>query len=290
VFQGFAERVLLSTATKRYRGKVQLIFTSPPFPLNTKKRYGNLQGEDYIKWLAGFAQIFRDFLTPDGSVVMELGNAWVPGSPIMSPLALRALLAFLDGGRLNLCQQFICHNPARLPSPAQWVNVERIRVKDSYTHVWWMSPSERPKADNRRVLKEYSPSMLRLLKLQSYNAGPRPSQHNIGKTSFLTNNKGAIPSNVISLSNTNSGDDYLTYCRERRLHPHEARMPIGLPEFFVKFLTEPGDLVLDPFAGSLTTGAAAERLKRRWLGIEPSPEYIAGAAGRFPRSTGRKRN
>ena len=212
---------------------------------------------------------------------MELGNAWVPGSPVMSPLALRALLAFLDKGKFHLCQQFIAYNPARLPSPAQWVNVERIRVKDSYTHVWWMSPSERPKADNRRVLKEYSKAMLDLLRLKKYNAGTRPSQHRIGKTSFLKNNSGAIPSNVLTLSNTSSVDPYLKYCRDHGLHPHEARMPTALPEFFIKFLTEAHDLVLDPFAGSNTTGAAAEKLKRRWLSVEANDEYIRGSLGRF---------
>ena len=70
---------------------------------------------------------------------MEIGNAWESGRPTMSTLSLRALLAFLEAGGLHLCQQFISHNPARIPSPAQWVTVERIRVKDSFTNVWWMS-------------------------------------------------------------------------------------------------------------------------------------------------------
>lgn len=281
MFEGFAEALKSSPLTEKYKGKVQLIFTSPPFPLNRKKRYGNLQGEDYIAWLAAFGPLFREYLRDNGSIVMELGNAWLPGKPVMSPLALRALLAFLDEGKLQLCQQFICYNPARLPSPAQWVNVERIRVKDSYTHVWWMSPSERPKADNRRVLKSYSASMLKLLSSKRYNAGPRPSQHRIGKTSFLNNNNGAIPSNVLTLSNTVSGDGYLRFCREHKLQPHEARMPVGLPEFFIRFLTESRDLVMDPFAGSNTTGAAADSLKRRWIGVEPNVDYIHGSQGRF---------
>ena len=280
-FHGLAESLTTSHETKRYRGKIQLILTSPPFPLNRKKRYGNLQGEEYIAWLAEFAPLFRDLLCNNGSIVMELGNAWVPGSPVMSPLALRALLAFLDKGKFHLCQQFIAYNPARLPGPAQWVNVERIRVKDSYTHVWWMSPSERPKADNRRVLTEYSKAMLDLLRLKKYNAGERPSQHRIGKTSFLKNNTGAIPSNVLTLSNTSSVNPYLEYCRDHGLRPHEARMPTALPEFFIKFLTEARDLVLDPFAGSNTTGAAAEKLKRRWLSVEANDEYIRGSLGRF---------
>jgi len=279
--QGNAEVILSSPSFKEYEGKVQLIFTSPPFPLNRKKKYGNLQGEAYIHWLANFAQAFRKLLKKDGSVVLELGNAWEPGKPVMSPLALRSLLAFLDAGNFHLCQQFIIYNPARLPGPAQWVNIERIRVKDSFTFVWWMSPSERPKADNRRILKPYSDSMLRLLETKKYNAGARPSEHHIGKKSFLKNNEGAIPSNVITLSNTASSDDYLRYCRTLNLSPHPARMPIALPEFFIKFLTTPKNLVLDPFSGSNTTGAAAERLKRRWISIEADENYINGSRGRF---------
>jgi len=281
MYQGNAENALTSLTFAKYKGKVQLILTSPPFPLNRKKKYGNLQGEAYIHWLANFAQTFRKLLKKDGSIVLELGNAWEPGKPIMSPLALRSLLAFLEAGQFNLCQQFIVYNPARLPSPAQWVNVERIRVKDSFTFVWWMSPNERPKADNRRILKPYSDSMLRLLKTKKYNAGSRPSEHHIGEKSFLTNNKGAIPSNVITLSNTASSDEYLRYCRSNNLQPHPARMPVALPEFFIKFLTTPQNLVLDPFGGSNTTGAAAERLKRRWIAIEADNNYIQGSRGRF---------
>src|SRR5437016_4624054 len=175
MYRGFAEDVLRSTQVKKYRGKVQLILTSPPFPLNRKKKYGNRQGDEYVEWLAAFAPLFREFLTENGSIVVEMGNAWEPGEPTMSTLALEALLSFLRTGDLKLCQQFICYNPARLPTPAQWVNVDRIRLKDSYTHVWWMASSVHPEADNRRVLKAYSTAMLRLLRSKKYNAGRRPS-------------------------------------------------------------------------------------------------------------------
>lgn len=282
MYCGSAEATLKSPALKRHRGKVQLLFTSPPFPLNTKKRYGNKKGEEYVKWLASLAPMFADCLTDDGSIVLEIGNGWVAGEPVMSTLTLRALLAFLDEGKLQLCQQFVVYNPARLPSPAQWVNVKRIRVKDAFTHVWWMARTSQPKADNRRVLTDYSKSMRKLLSRQKYNSGKRPSQHNIGKESFLADNAGAIPSNVITLSNTSSSDEYLEYCRSQKLDLHPARMPAGLPAFFINFLTEPGDLVLDPFAGSNTTGAVAQALGRRWLGVEMNIAYIAGSRGRFP--------
>jgi site-specific DNA-methyltransferase (cytosine-N4-specific) len=279
--RGSVEDFLESGLGRGLRGEVQLIFTSPPFPLNRKKRYGNKLGSEYLDWLGGLAEQLGDLLTDDGSFVVELGNAWEPGEPIMSTLALEALQMLLRAGNFKLCQQFVVHNPARLPSPAQWVNVERIRVKDSYTNVWWMSRVTRPKADNRKVLTPYSPSMKKLLKRKSYNAGRRPSEHHIGETSFLTDNGGAIPANVFEFSNTVSTDNYRAYCKAKNLKPHPARMAPDLAEFFIKFLTDKDDLVLDPFGGSNTTGAMAEDLGRRWIALEPKMEYIEGSRGRF---------
>lgn len=281
MYRGRIESFLNARSSSKLKGRVHLILTSPPFPLNRKKKYGNLQGQEYVKWLAALARPLRELLEPNGSIVLEMGNAWEPGEPVMSTLALEALLAFLKAGDLKLCQQFICYNPARLPSPAQWVNVERIRLKDSYTHVWWMSPTGRPRADNTQVLKPYSRSMLKLLDSRKYNAGKRPSEHNIGKTSFLTRNAGAIPSNVLTFSNTGNHDPYLRYCRSHEIQVHPARMPSGLAKFFIRFLTNTGDLVLDPFAGSNTTGHSASELGRRWIAVEADDSYIQGSKGRF---------
>lgn len=281
MYRGSVEDFLESGLGRGLRGEVQLIFTSPPFPLNRKKRYGNKLGSEYLDWLGGLAEQLGDLLTDDGSFVVELGNAWEPGEPVMSTLALEALQMLLRAGNFKLCQQFVVHNPARLPSPAQWVNVERIRIKDSYTNVWWMSRVTRPKADNRKVLIPYSPSMKKLLKRKNYNAGRRPSEHHIGETSFLTDNGGAIPANVFKFSNTVSTDSYRAYCKAKNLKPHPARMAPDLAEFFIKFLTDEDDLVLDPFGGSNTTGAMAEDLGRRWITLEPNIEYIEGSRGRF---------
>lgn len=278
---GKSDEALQERWAERFKGQVQLVFTSPPFPLNRKKRYGNRVGEDYLNWLADFAPLLTQFLRPDGSIVIEMGNAWEPGSPTMSTLALEALMAFKQRAKLHLCQEFIWHNPARLPSPAQWVNVERIRVKDNFTRLWWLSPVERPKASNRDVLIEYSDSMKDLLRRRKYNAGVRPSEHGIGEKSFLTNNGGAIPGNVLTFANTRARSPYHDYCRRVGVDLHPARMPIELAEFFVKFLTDEGDVVLDPFAGSNTTGAAAEKLGRQWISIEAREDYAVGAHGRF---------
>lgn len=282
---GKAEDILRRSWFNRLHGSIQLVFTSPPFPLNRQKKYGNKTGDEYKRWLASFAPLFSDVLTDDGSIVIELGNAWQSGSPTMSTLAMEALLDFKERASLHLCQEFIWHNPARLPSPAQWVNIERIRVKDSFTRLWWMSPTERPKASNRRVLTDYSQDMKKLLDKQNYNSGERPSEHDIGDDSFLSDNEGAIPPNVLTVANTKSRTPYHEYCNRHEIDKHPARMPVDVANFFIRFLTEPNDIVLDPFAGSNTTGAAAERLNRQWLSIEAEEEYITGSRGRFDQVT-----
>ena len=282
MLQGRAESVLQSPFLESHVGRAHLIFTSPPFPLNRKKAYGNLTGKTYEEWLAGFSKPLVEFLRPNGSIVIEIGNSWNPGEPTMSTLGLKSLLRFLEGGNLHLCQQFVYQNPARLPSPAQWVNVERIRVKDAFTHIWWMSPTPRPKANNRNVLVPYSDAMRKLLETKEYNSGSRPSEHAIGSESFLKDNGGSVPPNVITASNTRATDPYLAYCKENQIRPHPARMPEKIAKFFIEFLTEPGDMVLDPFAGSNVTGAVAESLGRRWISIEARNEYAEASKSRFP--------
>lgn len=153
-----------------------------------------------------------------------------------------------------------------------------------------MAKTDNPKADNRKVLRPYSKSMQALLKRQSYNAGKRPSEHQISETSFLTNNDGSIAHNVFevepmederdvrlpnafSMSNTNSNDYFMQRCREQGITPHPARMPAGLAKFFIQFLTDSDDLVLDPFAGSNTTGFVAEMLSRKWVSIETEEKF-----------------
>ena len=294
MLHGRIEDALVSSAFKEIRGKVNLIVTSPPFPLVRKKRYGNQTGEAYLSWIESLAEPLAELLTPDGSLVIEIGNAWEPGAPVMSTLPLETLLAFKKAGNLKLCQHVICHNPARLPSPAAWVNVKRIRLKDSFTHVWWMSKTENPKADNKKVLNPYSSHMKNLLKSKNYNAGRRPSGHVISEKGFLTDHGGAISANVVDLDEGNGPEallkfsgtswdaGYREYCKDQNLPTHPSRMQASLSAFFIEFLTDEADLVLDPFAGSNTTGAVAEALKRKWVGIDAELDYVKGSTGRFP--------
>jgi DNA modification methylase len=297
MWHGRIEDALEAPSLRRLQGKVDLIFTSPPYPLVFKKKYGNKSGDEYLQWLKSLAPKLAALLSPKGSIVIEIGNAWEKGSPEMSTLPVRSLLAFQESAKLVLCQHLIWHNSARLPSPAEWVTVRRIRLKDSFTHVWWMSKTAHPTADNKRVLVPYSADMRTLLDKRTYNAGKRPSGHSVSKKGFLKDHGGAIapsvipgghsddrvPESLVRFSNTHSDADYVRHCREKKIDPHPARMPMNLAGFVVELLTKKNGLVFDPFAGSNITGAAAEALGRRWVAVEAERGYIDGSKYRFRR-------
>ncbi len=256
---------------------VSLVLTSPPFALRRQKAYGNVDAASYIDWFWPFAEETHRILKPDGSFVLDIAGAWNRGRPTRSLLPYQLIIRLCQ--RFHLAQECYWFNPSKLPTPAEWVTIHRNRVKDAVNYVWWLSKSEYPDADNRRVLKPYSRSMRRLLR-DGYKPELRPSQHEISKH-FRKNNGGAIPPNILVAPNTRSNDDYFRRCRAAGLPIHPARFPAAVPEFFIKFLTRPRQLVLDPFAGSNVTGQVAESLGRRWLSFEIDEQYVEGSRFRF---------
>jgi len=258
--------------------RVKLLFTSPPFALIRKKAYGNEDQDQYVDWFMRFAPLFHEILEPGGSFVMDIGGTWIPGIPARSVYQYKLLLRLCESN-FYLAQEFYHYNPARLPTPAEWVTVRRLRVKDAMNHVWWFVKEPFVDSDNRRVLQEYSQSMKDLLR-KGYKAALRPSGHQVSEN-FNVDHGGSIPSNLLQFANTDSNGHYLRECKRNGIKPHPARFPIGLPDFFIKFLTLPGETVLDPFAGSNVTGESAEALGRPWIGIELSEEYAQGSRFRF---------
>lgn len=258
---------------------VDLIMTSPPFGLVRKKSYGNEDAHLYCDWFRPFAEGFRRILKDTGSLVIDIGGAWKPGTPTRSLYHFELLLMLCEEYGFHLCQEHYWWNPSKLPTPAEWVNVRRVRVKDAVNCIWWLSPTPWPKANNRRVLAPYSASMHGLLK-NGYKAKLRPSGHDISDK-FSKDNGGSVPPNLLAIANTESNGRYQDYCRKNKLPIHPARFPDDLPRYFMHLLTDLGDLVVDPFAGSCVTGAVAETLGRRWVCCELDDEYIAGAKARF---------
>ena len=268
---------------------VNLVFTSPPYALHFKKAYGNVSKCDYVDWFLTFAREIHRVLTDDGSFVLNIGGSWNPGEPTRSLYHFKLMIALVEDLGFYLAQECYWYNPAKMPVPAEWVTVRRVRVKDSVEHVWWLSKTPFPKADNRKVLRPYSADMLRLAK-RGVKTAVRPSGHNITSSFDKIESGGSIPSNVLEdqyanemliTGNNSANDPYTMRCKESGVKIHPARFPAALPEFFVKLLTEEGDLVVDPFAGSNTAGAVAERFGRRWIALELIEEYLEGSKFRF---------
>jgi len=264
-------------------GSVDLVVTSPPFALLRQKAYGNKDQADYVEWLCSFGVEVRRVLRETGSFVLDLGGAYQRGVPVRSLYQYRVLLKMCDEVGLFLAEEFFWHNPAKLPSPIEWVNKRKLRAKDSVNTVWWFSKSEWPKADIRNVLVPYSERMKMLLKNPEkfYKPKDRPSGHEISMGFGSPENRGAIPPNLLQIPNTESNSSYLRLAKLVGLEGHPARFPAALPEFFIKFLTGHDDLVVDIFAGSNTTGRVAEQLGRRWIAMELDPNYVASSALRF---------
>ena len=266
-------------------GSINLVVTSPPFALQRKKAYGNEDQAEYVDWLCQFARLVYRKLQDDGSFVIDIGGAYEHGQPTYSLYQFRTLIKFCDEIGFHLAQPFYWHNPSALPAPIEWVNKRKIRAKTSVNTVWWLCKQPYCKSDVTKVLTPYSARMQKLFEnpdnFVKENSTIRPSGHVLGKSSWTHNNGGAIPPNLLQISNSESNSQYLRYCKAVGVKGHPARFPAGLPEFFIKMLTEPSDLVVDIFGGSNTTGMVSESLGRRWLSIELSQEYVATSSFRF---------
>lgn len=261
---------------------IDLVITSPPFALQRQKEYGNVDQEEYVDWLLSFALEIKRVIKSTGSFVLDLGGAYRKGRPVRSLYNYRVLIKMCDEFGWNLAEEFFWFNPSKLPSPIEWVNKRKIRAKDAVNTIWWFSKTDFPKANVRNVLIPYSDRMQLLLQNSEkyYSPKKRPSGHDISGR-FAEDKGGAIPPNLLQIPNTESNSQYLRCCKMVGIGGHPARFPEKIPEFFIKFLTDPGDIVLDVFAGSNTTGAVSESLSRRWLAFELERLYLAASAFRF---------
>lgn len=268
---------------------VDLMITSPPFALQRQKDYGNLTGEQYVDWLCKFMEKMMPKLKDTGSLVIDLGGAYVKGVPEHSLYQFEVLMQLCKEVGYKLCQPFYWNNTSALPAPIEWVNKRKLRAKNSVNTIWWLSKNpSTAKSNISNVLVPYSDRMKNLIANKGKGflkdedgTVSRPSGHTHSKESWSKDNGGAIPGNILNIPNSESNSLYLRGCKAAGVKGHPARFPLPIPEFFIKFLTDENDLVVDIFGGSGTTGQAAEYLGRRWKTFELSQEYVAASAFRF---------
>lgn len=265
---------------------IDLFFGSPPYPDQRKPYEGQLSCAAQTDWVLTLAERLLPKLRDSGSMVMNLAAPFERGRPAESTWIHRLVLRMVDELGLTLCQTLYWHNPAKLPSPAEWVCLRRERLVPDVEPVLWFAKHPHPHADSTTVLRPYGRSMQRRLARGGETGAVRPSGHVLAAGAFSADNGGAIPGVMLSAANTGSNSYYLRRCRETGLPAHPARFPPELPERVIGFLTPPGGLVADLFSGSGETAAAAERLGRRWIACDLSLTYVRGSSFHFECSPG----
>ena len=116
---------------------IDLVITSPPYALHFKKEYGNVEKHEYVDWFIPFAKEIKRILKDSGSFVLNIGGSYEKGTPTRSIYQFKLLVALVEQVGFHLAQEGFWYNPAKMPMPAEWVTVRRIRIKDSVEYVWW---------------------------------------------------------------------------------------------------------------------------------------------------------
>ena len=265
---------------------MDLFMSSLPYPDQSKPYESQHPERAHVDWVLGIADRLRPKLRDDGSLVLNLGAPFERGRPVESTWIHRLVLRMVDELEFVLCQTLYWHNPARLPSPAQWVCVHRERLVPDVEPVLWFAKHPHPIADNASVLRPYSRAMHQRIAAGGEPGARRPSGHSLARGAFAADNGGAIPGTLISAANTDSNSYYFRRCRETGIPAHPARFPPELPERVIGLLSPPGGLVADLCSGSGETAAAAEGLGRRWIACDLALTYVRGSSFHFERNTG----
>lgn len=247
-------------------GSVALIVTSPPYANQRADTYGGIDPDKYGAWFLARAAEFAKVLAPDGSLVVNLKEHTDRGA--RHPYVYRLALAMQETG-WRLIDEYQWHKTN--PVPGRWPD----RLRDGFERCYHFARDGGPVKFRPDAVKVPASEKTLLDRERVIERGDDPRRRSATGSHFDTQKNlsrfptTVDPSNVIRIPvvSTNVG--------------HPAAYPESLPAFFVKLLTDPGDLVADPFVGSGATIAAAQALGRRAVGIELVPEYAKLARRRL---------
>lgn len=265
---------------------IMLALTSPPYPLRCARAYGNVDEQEYVDFVTRSLEPIVKNLAPQGSVVLNVSqDIFMNRSPARSTYNERLVLAITDRLGLHLMDRFVWHNASKPPGPIQWASKQRVQLNVAYEPVYWFAADPlRVNANNRRVLQPHSDRHAALIARggEQRQAVFGDGAYRINHGSFGNPTAGAIPRNVLPYGH-NCADSaaHRQHARELGFTTHGAPFPHSIPNFFIRFLSEVGQLVVDHFGGTLKTALAAERLGRRWLTTENILDYIRPSAELF---------
>jgi len=234
-----------------------LIVTSPPYADSRKKIYGGPHPDEYVDWFLPKSKEFFRVLNPKGTFILNIKERVINGE--RHTYVLDLIKEMKEQGWL-WTEEYIWYK--KNSYPGKWRN----RFRDSWERCLQFN--------KRKDFKMYQDavkipigdwSKKRFKEIKDYDKIRKESSVGSGfgrKVDNWANKRKVYPNNVLQLS---------TECSNRN---HAATFPVILPEWFIKLFTLPKNLVLDPFAGSGTTGLAASNLNRRFVLIELKNEYV----------------
>lgn len=255
-YQIYTGDCLTLIPTEITANSIDLIFTSPPYADQRKKNYGGIHPDSYVEWFLPRAAVMRKALKPTGSFILNIKEKAIHGE--RHPYVMELILALREQG-WRLVDEYIWHK--KNCYPGKWPN----RFRDAWERLLHFTLSREFKMRQEAVMVPMGDwKEARLRNLSDNDRARFASQHgnSFGKriANWVDRDR-AYPSNVLHLA---------TECGYRG---HPATFPLALPHWFIRLFTDEGDCVLDPFAGSGTTLAAAQQLNRSAIGIDIIEEY-----------------
>lgn len=262
---------------------ITLCVSSPPYPLRQARAYGNPDEAAYVDFICEALEPVVRHLVPGGSIVLNVSNdIFESRSPARSMYLERLTLALHDRLGLALMDRIPWVNLSKPPGPTYWACVNRVQLTTAYEPILWFTNDPlRVRSDNRRVLEEHTE---RHRKLMHAGGAQRAAEYGDGAYKLRPDSYGRITEGKIARNVLQRGHAcrdtaaYRQHAQALGLPLHGAMQPTSIPDFFIRLLSEPGDLVADLFGGSTKTGLAAERLGRRWIVTEWILQYLRGAA------------
>jgi site-specific DNA-methyltransferase (adenine-specific) len=243
---------------------INLIVTSPPYADARKSDYGGIPTVRYVEWWMERAEQFRRVLTRDGSLIVNIKEGSEEGE--RSTYVLELILAMRNAGWL-WTEEYVWHK--RNCAPGKWPN----RLRDAWERCLHFT-LDRDFAMYQEAVMVPMGDWARS-RLNNLSGTDHVREASASGSSFAKNVSNWVGKELVYPTNV------LHFATECAYVGHSAAFPEELPEFFIKLFSREGDLVCDPFVGSGTTGVAAIRLNRRFLGIDILEENISLAQTRI---------